>query len=109
MTKAERQALWETRIAKYQASGQSVKEWCASHEGISPRQLWYWLRKYKNQDAIPPGESINRWLPVEVSEQSFIKQGHTLLINVGSASIEVRPGFDPALLAQVVRVLVAIC
>ncbi|OIQ10359.1 hypothetical protein MOOTH_27420 [Moorella thermoacetica] len=26
MTKAERQALWETRIAEYRVSGQSVKE-----------------------------------------------------------------------------------
>lgn len=108
MTKAERQALWETRIAEYQASGQSVKEWCASHEGISPRQLWYWLRKYKNQNVVSSGKS-NRWLPVEISEKASIEQGHTLLVNVGTASIEVRPGFDPALLAQVVRVLVAIC
>nr|WP_297199559.1 hypothetical protein [Thermanaeromonas sp.] len=42
MTRAELQKLWEVRIAEYRESGQSVKEWCASHEGISPRQLWYW-------------------------------------------------------------------
>jgi len=108
MTKAELQALWATRIAEYQTSGQSVREWCASHEGVSPRQLWYWLRKYKNRDGIARGKT-NRWLPVEITEQTSIEQGHTLLVNVGTASIEVRPGFDPALLAQVVRVLVAIC
>ncbi|WP_258359291.1 IS66 family insertion sequence element accessory protein TnpA [Moorella sulfitireducens] len=72
MTKAERQALWKTRIAEYQASGQSVKEWCASHEDVSPKQLWYWLRKYKNRNGVTPGKS-NRWLPVEVSE--FHKTG----------------------------------
>lgn len=108
MTKAELQALWETRISEYQASGQSVREWCASQEGVSLRQLWYWLRKYKNQNVVSSGKS-NRWLPVEISEKASIDQGHTLLVNVGTASIEVRPGFDPALLAQVVRVLVAIC
>ncbi len=108
MTRDERQALWETRIAEYRVSGQSVKEWCASHEGISPRQLWYWLRKYKNRDGVSPGES-NRWLPVEISKQASIEQGHALLVNVGPASIEVKPGFDPALLSQVVKVLVALC
>ncbi|WP_236713198.1 IS66 family insertion sequence element accessory protein TnpA [Neomoorella thermoacetica] len=38
MTKAELQKLWEARIAEYRASGQSVKEWCASHN-VSPLQL----------------------------------------------------------------------
>ncbi len=51
MTKAERQALWETRIAEYKKSGQSVREWCATHEDVNPKQLWYWLQKYKNQDV----------------------------------------------------------
>ncbi|GEA14288.1 hypothetical protein E308F_05300 [Moorella sp. E308F] len=76
MTKAELQELWATRIAEYQASGQSIKEWLASHEGINPRQLWYWLRKYKNQNGVSSGKS-NRWLPVEVSEQASIEQGNT--------------------------------
>ncbi|KYH32295.1 IS66 family insertion sequence element accessory protein TnpA [Neomoorella mulderi] len=108
MTKAERQALWETRIAEYKKSGQSVKEWCSSHEDVNPKQLWYWLRKYKNQDVVSPGNS-NRWLPVEISNQSFIEEDHTLLVKIGLVSIEVKPGFDPALLSQVVKALVALC
>ncbi|GFN21967.1 IS66 family insertion sequence element accessory protein TnpA [Thermanaeromonas sp. C210] len=108
MTRAERQKLWETRIAEYQASGQSVKEWCASHEGISPRQLWYWLRKYKDQNGVSL-EKPTRWLPVEISESSSGDGGNSLLVRIGKTSIEVRPGFDPALLTQVVRVLIALC
>ncbi|SHJ80706.1 IS66 family insertion sequence element accessory protein TnpA, partial [Desulfofundulus thermosubterraneus] len=57
MTKAEREALWETRIAEYKMSGQSVREWCAAHEGISPRQLWYWLRKFNDRNGVTPGKS----------------------------------------------------
>ncbi|MGI6284875.1 helix-turn-helix domain-containing protein [Neomoorella humiferrea] len=101
MTKAELQALWETRIAEYKKSGQSVREWCASYEGVSSRQLWYWLRKYKNQDGVTRGKA-NRGLPVEISNQSFIEEDHTLLVKIGPVNIEVRPGFDPALLSQVV-------
>jgi len=108
MTKAEREALWETRIAEYRMSGQSVREWCAAHEGISPRQLWYWLRKFKDRNGVTPGKS-NRWLPVEISNQSFIEEDHTLLVKIGPANIEVKPGFDPALLSQIVRVLVTLC
>ncbi|WP_428846034.1 IS66 family insertion sequence element accessory protein TnpA [Moorella sp. E308F] len=49
-------------------SRQRVKEWCASHEDVSPKQLWYWLRKYKKQNGVSSGES-NRWLPVEGKRQ----------------------------------------
>ncbi|OIQ07770.1 hypothetical protein MOOR_26090 [Moorella thermoacetica] len=108
MTKAELQELWASRIAEYKMSGQSVREWCATHKGISPRQLWYWLRKYKDQEGVLSPQST-RWLPVEVSEQSSGVHGNPLLIRIGQADIEVKPGFDPALLSQVVRVLVELC
>ena len=32
-----------------------------------------------------------------------------LLIRVGEACVEVKPGFDPALLSEIVRVLVTLC
>ncbi|MGI6286761.1 helix-turn-helix domain-containing protein [Neomoorella humiferrea] len=106
MTKAERQKLWEDRITAYQKSGQSVKEWCATQEGVSPRQLWYWLRKYKNQNEVSP-VITNRWLPVEISQEGSREQA--LLVKIGPATIEVRPGFDPTLLSQVIKALIALC
>ncbi|MGI6284867.1 helix-turn-helix domain-containing protein [Neomoorella humiferrea] len=109
MTKAERQKLWEDRITAYQKSGQSVREWCATQEGVSPRQLWYWLRKYKNQNEVSPVKTANRWLPVEINDHAPIEKIHTLQVKIGPATIEVRPGFDPALLSQVAKVLVALC
>ncbi|WP_420825483.1 IS66 family insertion sequence element accessory protein TnpA [Thermanaerosceptrum fracticalcis] len=53
MTKAERQKEWETRIAEYRASGQSVKEWCAAHN-VKPQQLWYWLRGIRPKKMLLP-------------------------------------------------------
>ncbi|OIQ09934.1 IS66 family insertion sequence element accessory protein TnpA [Neomoorella thermoacetica] len=107
MTKAELQELWASRIAEYRDSGQSVKEWCATHEGVSPWQLWYWLRKYKNQNGVLSAQST-RWLPVEISEQTS-NVSNSLLVRIGPAIIEVSPSFDPVLLSQVVKVLVALC
>ncbi|GAF26072.1 outer membrane receptor for Fe3+-dicitrate [Moorella thermoacetica Y72] len=88
-------------------SGQSVKEWCVTHEGVSPRQLWYWLRKYKNQNGVLSAQST-RWLSVEISEQTS-DVSNSLLVRIGPAIIEVSPSFDPVLLSQVVKVLVALC
>ncbi len=107
MTKAERQKEWESRIAEYRASGQSVKEWCTAND-IKPERLWYWLRKHRIKKDSSLKETT-QWLPVEVSKQSPMEQGNALLIRVGGAYIEVKPGFDPALLSEIVRVLVALC
>ena len=107
MTKAEKRKEWEDRIAQHRASGQSVKEWCASNN-VKPERLWYWLRKYKTKNDAPLMHS-NQWLPVKVCDQSPMDQGNALLISVGTACIELKPGFDPAMLSQVVRVLTTVC
>ncbi len=105
MTKLEQQKEWENRINQYRASSQSVKEWCAAND-INPGRLWYWLRKFKaNNDVslIQP----DQWLPVEVRE--YASMHNALLIRVGEACIQVKTGFDPALLTQVVRTLLTLC
>ncbi|PIW22815.1 MAG: IS66 family insertion sequence hypothetical protein [Candidatus Aquicultor secundus] len=113
MTQAERQKEWENRIAQYRDSGKSVRQWCAANN-VSEERLWYWLRKYKtngqigsNKDA--PLNQSNQWLPVELSEHSPMEQNNSLTIRVGKAQIEVKGGFDPGLLSQVVRALVTLC
>ncbi|NLI90991.1 MAG: helix-turn-helix domain-containing protein [Peptococcaceae bacterium] len=109
MAKSQLQQDWETRISEYRASGQSAKAWCAAH-GVTTRQLWYWLRKFKTNQDVPAVKSA-RWLPLDldVSGQAPVVQNEGLLVRVGQASIEVKPGFDPALLSEIVRILVAVC
>lgn len=111
MAKTERQKVkrkeWERRIAKYRESGKSVRQWCAENN-VSAERLWYWLRRYKANNDAPPKQS-NQWLPVEVCEHPPVGKDNSLTIRVGKASIEVKEGFDPALLSQVVRTLVASC
>ena len=109
MTKTQLQKEWEDRIAAYQASGLSVREWCAAH-GVKPNRLWYWLRRNKNQAASPVKTSKTpQWLPVEVSEQMPGNQNNAVLIRIGQASVEVNPGFDPAMLSEIIHILVAVC
>jgi transposase-like protein len=107
MTKTELRKEWAERVAAYKASGQKASAWCVAHD-LNPRQLSYWLRKYKNTDtsAIMPSQ----WLSLEVNEsRTSSAKGSALLIRVGQATVEVKPGFNPALLSDVVRTLAAIC
>lgn len=115
MTKEERRKMWDSRIAEYRSSGQSVKEWCTANN-IKPERMWYWLRRDKTRSVkhkTPSTQSTNQatqWLAVEVSQQSPKGQHASLvLIRIGEACIEVRPGFDPSLLSQIVRLLTTLC
>ncbi|MFZ5946097.1 MAG: IS66 family insertion sequence element accessory protein TnpA [Bacillota bacterium] len=105
MRNTELRKEWETRVAEFKASGQSTMEWCASNN-IKINQLRYWLRKLKSTDAssVP---SANQWLSVEISEVPS-GNGNTLTVKVGKAIIEIKSGFDPVLLADVVKTLAAI-
>lgn len=103
----ERRLQWEKRIDEYRASGQSVREWCAAN-GVKPGRLWYWLRRMKTEDAEAKPA---RWLSVEVGSPFTAERqaGAGLLVKVGKAGIEVKPGFDPELLTAVVRALSEVC
>mgnify|MGYP001289011261 CR=1 FL=1 len=107
MTQEELREVWSARIKDYRSSGERVATWCERHE-VTPRQLWYWMRKLKRADEQKPATSKPQWVPIRMDEPSS-DGASPLLVKVGSASIEVRPGFEPSLLADVVRVLKALC
>ncbi|MEW6546697.1 MAG: helix-turn-helix domain-containing protein [Bacillota bacterium] len=113
MTRAEREKErqeWETRIAEFRASGQSVSEWCAAN-GIKPGRLWYRLRQERRQGKVDRGSGVAPiWLQATVTGPACTEeQDNKRLIRIGEASVEVRAGFDPELLSGWVRVLLAIC
>ncbi len=99
MTKVERQTFWETTIAEFKASGQSVLTWCAD-QNLRPHQLWYWLRKEKQTSS----ENALSWLPLDLSDAGLQS---SILVRVGRVAVEVRPGFDPKLLLDVVKTLIS--
>ncbi len=105
MIRDKARQAWEARVATYRASGQSAAEWCAAHQ-LTTRQLWYWIRKFKSTKS--KATPASRWVTVNVDKQPEVTET-TLFIKVGSAEIEVKPGYNPVLLADVVKTLKAIC
>lgn len=101
----ERRQQWEERVAAYRSSGQGVREWCAGN-GVKPERLWYWLRRVET--GRREGQS-SAWLQAVVSFGTVAGEQAGLLVKVGKASVEVRPGFDPDLLREVVGALSAAC
>lgn len=105
MTRAELRKEWEARVDEYKASGLSVPAWCAAHD-IKPHQLRYWVRKLESNKIA--STSSPKWMTVEVDEQAKASED-SLFITVGEATVEVKPGFNQSLLADVVRTLTTLC
>jgi hypothetical protein len=48
-------------------------------------------------------------VPLSVEETASSSSAPALTVRIGSAEIEVRPGYDAQLLQEVVRTLMALC
>jgi hypothetical protein len=105
MSKTEIRKEWERRIAVFRASGQTQSKWCSVND-LKLHQLKYWIKKIENTNSKP--ETPTKWVPVAMDEPSQ-ELNETLMIKVGQASIEVKPGFNPSLLVDVVRTLKTLC
>ena len=99
MTKEERRNYWASTIEEFRSSGKSVPAFCANRD-IKLHQMRYWLKKEKDKSA----KNTLTWLPLDLSNPGLQK---SLLVRVGGVAVEVRPGFDPKLLLDVVNTLIA--
>jgi len=105
MTRAERRKIWEERVSSFKASGQTQVNWCDDQE-INIHQLRYWIRKFQSEKLTEP--STQEWISVKVDnqmEESTSSRQSNIVVKVGEAEVEVKPGFDPLLLANVVKAL----
>ncbi|MFC4766094.1 IS66 family insertion sequence element accessory protein TnpA [Effusibacillus consociatus] len=107
MTQAELREVWIAQIQDYRSNGERTATWCERHK-VTPRQLWYWMRKLKKADEQKQENRKPQWVPLHMDE--ITSDGASpLLVKVGSATIEVRPGFEPSLLADIVKALQVLC
>ncbi len=109
MARRETAEVWAARIAEYRASGEQMTTWCERHQ-IARKQLYRWMHRLGQigRSAPSAGAVKAQWLPVQLDE-TVPASAAPMLVRIGSASIEVRAGFDPSLLADVVRVLKSLC
>jgi transposase-like protein len=99
------QAEVEGLVAEYEASGLGRQAFCNKH-GLSLSTL---NRHRKRQQMASDAAETSRWVAVELSdtEQASARQPSSELSVILSSGrrIEVRGGFDPKVLQQLVRVL----
>lgn len=92
----ETEAKWVERVRGWQASGQSASEF-ARGKGFSDSGLRYWKARLARSERSGP--RLMALVP-----RSQVADG-SVVIEVGSARVRVSRGFDPEVLAAVVRAL----
>lgn len=100
MEKTELQMKWESRIADFKASGQTQIQWCEANN-LKLHQFRYWLYKIEKKKS---SSSKTEWISVTV-EDTAQTASETVQIKVDQAIIEVKPGFNPSFLREVVKAL----
>ena len=101
MSNEQKRELWNERIQAFRASGLSQKAWC-EEQGLQVSQLGYWLRKLRSETNL---SEKGRW----VSLSSVAPSGSGISLRVGSVVLEIERVFDPEVLADVLRSLMAVC
>ena len=95
-------AQWRERLSDRGRSGLSVRNWCISHN-IPEHRYYYWQRKF-SEGASAGSDTCVEWLALPNCPSP---PASNLTVRVGSASIDIAPGFDAALLRAVVLALEA--
>jgi hypothetical protein len=107
MTLNGRRQFWADRIAAQRASGQNIKDWCATHH-INRRQFHYWIRNLETLSSKnTPKAPRSHWVEVNVEHSEVTASA--IVVQVGAAAIEIKPGFNSSLLAEVIRTLQTVC
>jgi hypothetical protein len=98
-SRAEADAL----AAEYEASGLSRQEFCQQRQ-VAFKTLARYLAQHRKRSATIPPASSSRLVRVQV-EPPQESESELAVIVTGGRRIAVKPGFDAALLRQLITVL----
>ena len=96
MQKSELLALRSSQIEAYRSSGQTAAEWC-SQNNVSISNLRYWITK-SNREKVSSDSSFIAFAPSTPGPSS-------ISIHVNNYRLELNPGFDTALLKELILLL----
>ncbi|MEC0371475.1 IS66 family insertion sequence element accessory protein TnpA [Paenibacillus chibensis] len=108
MTREDVQKKWEARVATFRASGEKVTKWCKVNK-VDRRQLYTWMKRLDGSSGNTVSRKPPSFINVALTPEAETKRLTSIHIKLGTAVIEVEPGFNPTLLREVVKALEVIC
>lgn len=101
MSKDELHLFRSQQIDDYRNSGQSAETWCDAN-AMKVSTLRYWLRRIKDADQSEPEQA---WATMKLIDKATTAKSTPVMIRVNSFEICLHPGFEPDVLASVIRTL----
>ncbi len=98
---------WTQLAQAFEGSGMSRQRYCELKQ-IKIHQLDYWRKKLRRQNRLPQS-SLKSWIPLELCDDHLPERTSGICLRIGRLTIEVKRGFDQALLAEVIRVVEPLC
>jgi hypothetical protein len=95
---------WSERVRAWRASGQTAPEF-AQGRGFEASTLRYWASRLGRDGAAAAESPPRRVRLLRVTPAPSRAATEPVVVSVGAARIEVRAGFDRALLREVVDAL----
>ena len=96
------EVYWREQIAACEASGMSIAAYCEAH-GLRASRYYWWKSELRRRGVA--GGGFPRFAEVVVTSDGPAPSADIEITLVGDRVVRVRPGFDGATLAAVVRVL----
>ena len=97
---------WQKRVAQWKKSGLTAERF-AAQEGLKPGTLLWWSSRLRRSVAEKAEVGFARLIPVEEVPPQASESGALEIVLASGRVVRVRPGFDPALLRDVLSVLEA--
>jgi hypothetical protein len=95
----DKRQIWEDRVARWQESGLTQKEFCRQNN-LRENQLTYWKKR-----LFQPEAPVS-FLQVQIAGNLGFERRSAIRLNIGHEyQVEIDPGFEPDVLKQVVSVL----
>jgi hypothetical protein len=99
---------WRQLVESFESqSGMSRRSFCDGNH-IKTHQLDYWRRRLRRTERIGPA-SADSWIPLRIRDDRRSGLPSGISLRVGSVEIDVQPGFDRQLLADVLAAVGASC
>jgi hypothetical protein len=94
-------------VEECRKSGMTAKEWCES-KGIKYRSYIDWASKINKEDRAVPAKSM-QWADITSVTKTQEKEKAEVKLICGKWIITVEVGFSPTMLAEVLKVVDAVC
>ena len=98
---------WQGHVEAFNCSG-LTREAYSKKNRIKVYQLDYWRKKISRINRTRKSDSLNHWLPLQISDEPIDNNSH-LELWIGKVRVEIKRGFDSKLLAELIRTVGTEC